>query len=204
MNNIEKTVKTSVKALVKPENKLSLIPNWLSFSRAIGGVAIPLMIYKKSPYKLLIGTVSFIALSDFLDGFTARKLVKKETKEGAMLDAISDKIFSLSLIFGMIPKNPTFALNGLLESSISMINASVLDEGEIPKSNMLGKIKIWPLSIALILSYSSLALQNSPLNEYSSALMNIGTTFSLLTIPLEIINVKEYLNKAKEVKKLEK
>lgn len=198
MNKIESTVKDSFKALINPENKMSLIPNWLSFSRAIGGVVIPIMIQKKSPYKVLISTVSFIALSDFLDGFTARKLVKEETEEGAMLDAISDKIFSLSLIIGISKDNPIFIMNGVLESVISLINAKSLEEENEPHSNLLGKIKTWPLSLALISSYTSVALKNNNFSKIDPDLfMKVATALSGITIPLEIINVKQYLNESK-------
>lgn len=191
MNNISKTANSSLKALVNPDNKLSLIPNWLSFSRAIGGVAIPIMVQKKSPYKVLIGTISFIALSDFLDGLAARKLVKEETEEGAMLDAISDKIFSLSLIIGIAKDNPTFIINGALESVISIINAKMLNEGEKPQSNKLGKLKIWPLSLSLISGYSSIVTNNKNL-------MVLSTYLNALTALLEIVNIKEYSEEYKK------
>ncbi|MBR2840442.1 MAG: CDP-alcohol phosphatidyltransferase family protein [Bacilli bacterium] len=190
MTKINDTVNSSIKALFNPENKMSLIPNWLSFSRALGGIAIPIMINKKSPYKIIIGTMSFMAISDFLDGYAARKLVKEETEEGAMLDAISDKIFSLSLLIGACKENRIFILNAFLESLISIINANSLNKGEEVKSNMLGKIKIWPLSIAILTSYASIINNNYKL-------MNISKTLSIMTVPLEIVNVIQYKKKTR-------
>ena len=179
------TIKEISKALFNPENKLSLIPNWLSFSRAIGGIAIPAMVYSKASTIVILSTLSFVAISDYLDGKAARILVKKETKEGALLDAVSDKIFSLSLILAIIPIMPVYIINGLLESKIAYTNNKILSSGGTPKSNLLGKIKIWPLSISLILSYLGLSTE---INE----LLKIGTLLSLATIPLEIVNVKQY------------
>lgn len=185
MNTIKDTTKKISKALFNPENKLSLIPNWLSFSRAIGGIAIPAMVYSKASTIVILSTLSFVAISDYLDGKAARILVKKETKEGALLDAVSDKIFSLSLILAIIPIMPVYIMNGLLESKIAYTNNKILSSGGTPKSNLLGKIKIWPLSISLILSYLGLSTE---INE----LLKIGTLLSLATIPLEIVNVKQY------------
>ncbi len=185
MNTIKDTTKKISKALFNPENKLSLIPNWLSFSRAIGGIAIPAMVYSKASTIVILSTLSFVAISDYLDGKAARILVKKETKEGALLDAVSDKIFSLSLILAIIPIMPVYIINGLLESAIAYTNNKILSSGGTPKSNLLGKIKIWPLSISLILSYLGLSTE---INE----LLKIGTLLSLATIPLEIVNVKQY------------
>lgn len=199
MNSIKNTTKTFAKGLFNPDNKLSLIPNWLSFSRVIGGIAIPVMAYTGTPLPLLFGNITFLALSDFLDGLTARVIAKEETKEGAMLDAISDKIFSIVLIIGILPILPIFAANGALEGVIAFINGKLLAAGGQPKSNFLGKVKIWPLSIALILGYLALAIQNLNIAGITNeTLLAISTALSLGTIPLQAINIKEYADKYKK------
>lgn len=198
MDTIKNTAKTFIKGLFNPDNKLSLIPNWLSFSRVIGGLAIPVMAYTKAPLPFLLSSVTFLAVSDFLDGKAARIIAKEETKEGAMLDAISDKIFSILLIIGIIPILPIFAINGILEAAIALINSKLLSKGGTPKSNLLGKVKIWPLSIALILGYIALAIQNLNIpNITNETLLTISTILSLGTIPLETINIKQYFNEYK-------
>lgn len=199
MNTIKNTIKTFAKGLFKPDNKLSLIPNWLSFSRVIGGVAIPVMAYTGAPLPILFGNITFLAISDFLDGLTARVIAKEETKEGAMLDAVSDKIFSIILIIGILPILPIFAANGALEGVIAFINGKLLAAGGQPKSNFLGKVKIWPLSIALILGYLALAIQNLNIAGITNeTLLAISAGISLGTIPLQAINIKEYADKYKE------
>ncbi len=199
MDTIKNTIKTFAKGLFNPDNKLSLIPNWLSFSRVIGGIAIPVMAYTGTPLPLLFGNITFLALSDFLDGLTARVIAKEETKEGAMLDAVSDKIFSIVLIIGILPILPIFAANGALEGVIAFINGKLLATGGQPKSNFLGKVKIWPLSIALILGYLALAIQNLNIAGITNeTLLAISTALSLGTIPLQAINIKEYADKYKK------
>ena len=79
MNTIKNTTQKFAKGLFNPDNKLSLIPNWLSFSRVIGGLAIPIMTYTGTPLPVLFGTISFLAISDFLDGKAARIIAKEET-----------------------------------------------------------------------------------------------------------------------------
>lgn len=196
MNAIKDTAKKFTKGLFKPDNKLSLIPNWLSFSRVIGGIAIPFITYTNAPLSLLFGSITFLAVSDFLDGLAARKIAKEETAEGAMLDAVSDKIFSILLILGILPILPIFAINGVLEGVISIINVKLLSSGGKPKSNILGKVKIWPLSIALILGYLALAIQNLNLAGITNeTLLTISTLLSAGTIPLQAINIKQYYDK---------
>ncbi len=192
MNSNEKAKKQIQKALFNPDNKLALIPNWLSFSRVIGSYAIPIMIYIGAPAVTLFSTVGFIAISDFLDGKIARFL-KVDSEEGALIDAISDKFFSINLILGILPKAPIFAINGLLESQISYINAKAYSEGKNPKSSLLGKIKIWPLSIGLGLGYLSIAMKTQGINIINpSNVMLVSSIFSASTIPFELINIRQY------------
>lgn len=200
MENIKNTSKKIVKGLFYPDNKMSLIPNWLSFSRAIGGVAIPIMSHKKVSNKIILTTTSFLALTDFLDGKAARYIAGNETNEGALLDVVSDKIFSLSLISGIIPKQKIFIINGALEGTISIINATLLDKGGKPQSNTIGKIKIWPLSIALTLGYLSSVTDGKNKEAYK----NISNILALMTIPLEIINIVQYENESKKQLSLQK
>lgn len=199
MDAIKDTTKNFAKGLLNPNNKLSLIPNWLSFSRVIGGFIIPIMAYTNAPLPMLFKVITFLALSDFLDGFTARIIAKEETKEGAMLDAVSDKIFSVLLIIGILPIMPIFAINGALEGKIALTNAKLLAQNGKPKSNLLGKVKIWPLSIALILAYLALAVQNLNISGITNeTLIAASTALSIATMPIQIINIKQYSNDLKK------
>lgn len=198
MGKIKEYTKLIFKSLINPKNKLSLIPNWLSFTRAIGGVAMPIMAYSGASPAALVTLLSTLAISDFLDGKAARYIAKEETKEGAVLDAISDKIFSLSLIVGIIAISPIFIINGLLEGTIALINAKSFEEGDNPKSNQIGKIKIWPLSAALILGYLGYSMGNTNFLGISPEIITTTSlTLSLATIPLEIINIKQYHDETK-------
>lgn len=103
------------------------------------------------------------------------------------------------LIIGILPILPIFAANGALEGVIAFINGKLLATGGQPKSNFLGKVKIWPLSIALILGYLALAIQNLNIAGITNeTLLAISTTLSLGTIPLQAINIKEYADKYKK------
>lgn len=198
MNNTKETIKIITKELFNPDNKLALIPNWLSFSRAIGSYIIPVLIYTSAPVSTLFFVIFFIALSDFLDGKLAR-LFKTDSKEGALIDVISDKLFSINLILAILPKAPIFIINGILESTISYINAKSYSNGGNPESNLLGKIKIWPLSIALGLGYISIATSSHGIYFINpNIIVTLSNIFSVATIPLEIINIKQYQEAAKK------
>ena len=186
------------KALLNPDNKLALIPNWLSFSRVIGSYAIPIMIYTGSKTSTLFSVIGLVGISDFLDGKIAR-LLKVESEDGALLDAVSDKFFSINLILGILPKAPIFLINGALESQISYINSKAYSEEKNPKSSFLGKVKIWPLSIGLGLGYLSIAMKKQGIKIINpDKIMLLSNIFSAVTIPLEIINLKEYKEAAEK------
>ena len=194
MNLVRETSKKMCRALFCPDNKKSLVPNWLSFVRAIGGIIIPVLSYGKASLTTLAGATAFIATSDFLDGKLARAL-NARSEDGALLDVISDKVFAASLIIGNIPRNKLFLINGALEGTISYINAKCMSIGGTPKSSFLGKVKIWPLSLALAASYVGYSLNGSEFFSLNfEELMKIGSTLSLITIPLEIINIFQYYN----------
>jgi len=192
MDNIKDTIRLMVKGLFYPDNKLSLIPNWVSASRAICGLIIPIMVFSGVSFEVLFGTIFYAAISDFLDGRLARILVREETPEGAMLDAISDKIFAILLMSFLIPFINTLAINLVLEGVIAVINGKILATGRTPKSNFIGKIKTWPLFAALGFSYLSLSLSNMGMDM--STLMNIASGLSLVSIPLEVASTKGYLD----------
>ena len=201
MNNIKKTLKVIVKGLFNPDNKLSLIPNWLSASRGLCGLVIPILVYNSASFEIILGTVCYAALSDFLDGKAARLVAREETNEGAMLDAISDKTFAILLMTFLIPIVNTIAINLILEAVISVINAKTLANGGKPKSNLIGKIKTWPLFISLGFSYLGLSLAN--MNIDSQTIMNLSSAFSMLSIPLEIMSAKKYLNSYQNTKTIQ-
>ena len=51
------------------------------------------------------------------------------------------------------------------------------------------------------MGYISISLKNNNITNINSEnLMNIASTFSLITVPLELINVKDYLNNLKLTK----
>ena len=192
---MHENLKIIFKALTHPDNKLSLIPNWLSFSRIIGGISIPIMSLCGVPFVVLLSSLSFFALTDFLDGKLARYLCKGETEGGALLDAVSDKVFSVGLIVGILGVNPVFLINGALECAIASINFKARLNGLEPKSNRLGKIKTWPLFIGIVMAYFGASLD-------FDILLNISTALSLVTIPLEVVNIKEYKEAATPKEKI--
>lgn len=138
----------------KSFNKLKIkkqVPNMLTFSRALAPlIIIPTLLVNKL-YVAIIELIIF-ALTDFLDGRLARKY-NCVSQFGIKLDAVSDKIFALGIMIPAIFKFRILLINMILELCISYINLLSESKNNHPKSNMVGKIKTFLLSITLIMAY---------------------------------------------------
>ena len=137
-----------------------MIPNLLSFFRILSVVPIITLFYFQF-YYTAAGLFLIAALTDFFDGFIARKF-DQETDFGSLLDLMADKILVSSMLIWFI-----FTFDNLLifisayliilrELIISSLRVHFLSKAkslELIKPNFLGKLKttIQLIAIALIL-----------------------------------------------------
>ena len=172
------------------------LPNSLTLARIPGIGLIYSSVLTDNPY-VIATTIGLVALTDLFDGYAARNITKNPNKGGALLDACTDKLFSLALIIPAIFDNPLLLTNGFLETIIGLVNRDATKKGAEQKSTMLGKIKMWPLSATISLSYINMAANSELLDR----LITLGV---VTTGILEIINIIQYKKQAEEnLKKLE-
>ena len=97
------------------------IPNFITVSRIITSLLASLS-FILGNFGLSIGLYIYSASSDFFDGFLARKL-NAFSELGRKLDAISDKLFMLSLLLPtIILGNYLMLIPFVFESLISLNN----------------------------------------------------------------------------------
>lgn len=131
--------------MTKQKEKFWTTPNMLSLSRIpLSIIFVTLLLNNK--LILAITTLALIALTDFLDGYTARKL-KQTSKIGEMLDQISDKISILAVLVILFIelKLPAYILLILTRDVIVVIFATTIYlkkkiRGVIIKPSIYGKI----------------------------------------------------------------
>lgn len=80
-----------------PRRTLGTIPNIISVSR----LALAAGFVASSAPETQVGIIGAAAVSDFLDGWLARR-VKATSRWGAMLDAIADRFFVLTVVATML------------------------------------------------------------------------------------------------------
>ena len=174
----------------------NFLPNSLTLARIPGIGLIYSSVLTENPY-VIATAIALVSATDLLDGLAARHITKNPNKGGALLDACTDKLFSLALIIPAIFDNPLLLTNGFLETIIGLVNRDATLKGAEQKSTLLGKIKMWPLSATISLTYINMAANSEVLNK----LITLGI---ISTSILEIINIIQYKKQAEaNLKKIE-
>ena len=146
---------------------------------------------------LFLFIAALLFFTDFIDGFLARKY-KVQTNYGATMDTIADKMLTIVLIIIILNKVKYLYLVLLNEIIISLINIYANIQHKQTKSSYIGKIKMWILSIALLLSYAYY------FNYINYTPIIISIILTLITQVYVIINYITYIKKIKRSKQLPK
>ncbi len=176
--------------------KVNPIPNMLTLIRLIGGVVmfvllagavggIPFLnVTSETLYSLQRwGVYVFVvaAFTDLFDGMLARQL-HAESRWGAILDPIADKILVCGTILGLFcinTGNPLFALPAAFilfrEFAVSALREAAGAKGVAVPVSFLGKIKttVQLVALGVLLVAESWTAFNLPL-EYGDMIFNLG------------------------------
>jgi len=186
------------------------MPNLLTFSRIIIALIIPLLLLLDNNLSIgilyLISFILFIfaAISDFFDGWLARKN-NEETEIGRILDPIADKLLViLTLIPLMSNFDSLFILSSILiifrEIFISGLRENLKSEKIILEVTLLSK---WKTAIQLIaisnclIHISLMHLENNlPILDF---IFKISWFLSCLIIPAALLSLLTGFNYLKKV-----
>jgi CDP-diacylglycerol--glycerol-3-phosphate 3-phosphatidyltransferase len=150
--------------------RILTISNVLSFSRILG---IPALWYILAhPHKIesirlyTALTLAFMTLTDYLDGFLARKL-GQETPLGQYLDPIADKIVIVSGLF-LLHYYRQFPLWVAILVAVREIAGTIGGGFLLIKRNVLGKPNYWgKVGVGLISLSGLFYLFNWPYREWT-------------------------------------
>lgn len=160
------------------------IPNIITISRIVS-LILGFVFFIKN--KIILSLIFYIygAVSDAFDGYFARKL-SAYSKFGQYLDAISDKLYFLSLIIILlIYKYYLIVIPLIIELIISVINYLILKKNKKVFTERVGKFKTTLLIIDLILGIISIKIKE---------IIYPHITILLLVLYFEFQTVFAYIN----------
>ena len=160
------------------------IPNIITISRIISLILGFIFFVKDN---IVVSLILYIygAVSDMIDGYLARKL-DAYLKMGQYLDAISDKLYFLSLIIILLlNKNYLIMIPLIMEIIISVINYLTIRKYKTVFTERVGKHKTTLLMLTLILGVLTIKINN---------LKYMYILFLLLTTYFHIQTIIAYIN----------
>lgn len=179
------------------KNIKKYIPNLVTITRIISCICgATLFILGNIP--LAIASYVYGAVSDAFDGFLARKL-NAVSETGKKLDAVSDKIFALSLLIpSIILGNYLMMLPLILESAISTINIYSNNKYHKTHTEKIGKFKTIVLFPTMILGLAIVEVTN--LVTAFIPLLIASVTLQIGSILAYNEQLKRYRKEDKEIK----
>lgn len=157
------------------------IPNILTILRIILTPIIVIMGIKQYIYIVII-LVVVAALTDFLDGYIARKW-KITSITGAKLDTIADKLFAIGLLGCLVGHFSILIISCILEIILAVINLYYHFKTNKTNSLMIGKIKTASLFITVIIGIITTFF------PITTSLLN---ALAYVTINLQILSIINY------------
>lgn len=172
-------------------NDLGKIPNLISLGRLLLLIPAAYFLSQPKPYYSLYALIVLViaAVSDFIDGYLARRLDQK-TELGLILDPLSDKIMAAILVVLLILyRDLPLWLAGIILGRDVIILAGGLavksKTGQTPASNLSGKYCFAAVAVLLI----------SYVIEYEFGIR----LMTLITMALVIISLMSYIRVFRQV-----
>ncbi len=145
------------------------LPTFLTLGRILLVPILVVVLFTKMDGREFVGLALFLAaaLTDFLDGFLARRW-RQVTKLGQLLDPAADKILMASAFISLVELNPAatpaWMVAAILarEFAVGALRSVAASEGVVIAAGLAGKVKTGVQIVAV-----SLAIIHNQLGEFS-------------------------------------
>ena len=176
---------------------VKIFVNLLTLSRIFFSIALIFIGNVLSSFEFLIFVALFF-LTDQIDGFFARKY-RVQTLFGAIMDTLADKILCITLLTFLIEVGDKVKFGLLLligEILILLINTVATFLGRKTMVSMTGKIKMWLLSVSIVIGYLV------KFNYIDISLFSISSSITFVVQLFVAISYFKYIIGQKTVKKV--
>ena len=194
VNEYKREIGSCINDLKSKDTVYKQIPNLLTFLRLVGGIPAGLL-YLINPY-LSIGMITVLWFTDAIDGRIAKKY-NIQSKLGADMDTIADKIMFLGSSLPLMANIPYLIINFIFEGIISLINVFGRMKGLDTRTVLSGKIKTVSLAMAMVYGYFV---------QFFGMSLSVMNLLISLTTGLQLISIKDYVseyNRLSEIKEKE-
>lgn len=181
-------------------NVIFNLPNTISWLRILSTIPIVLLMYLDN-YIWAFLLFLLAALSDYIDGYFARKL-GQVTKLGKVLDQMSDKILitSIFVVFVEVGMLPGWLVVILVfrDTLVSMVRMIASEAGNIIAANIFGKMKTVSqmiLAISLFLEKLNFFQLERLLDKANTILIYFVAFVTVISGVLYTYQNREYLNR---------
>lgn len=161
---------------------MKVFVNLITTIRFIYTLALPVLKAKVSKLAFIIN-IGILFLTDSIDGTLARKF-KVQTLYGSMMDTIADKALCIMLLLLLVGNLELLTPVLIGEIIIALVNIVATVKGKKTKSSMMGKTKMWLISITIVLSY---------MYYYNVCNYYIWVTSLILTTAMQIATIINYI-----------
>ncbi len=193
IDNIKKVVKDITSK--DKEVRRKQIPNILTLIRGILAPITIIPAVSSGHIYVAFALIAICSMTDSFDGWYARKY-NAQSEFGALLDAICDKLFVLTLTFPLAYVHTNWIIAILiLEFVISIINTYTKLKGYDAHSSVIGKLKTVILDASIALCYLDFIVKIP--DQF------LGIT-SILTNIMQVLTIWDYIKIYNEQRKTKK
>lgn len=172
---------------------MKILVNSITTIRFVFTLFLPFLESRVSSTTFII-SIMLLFSTDAIDGTLARKY-NVQTLYGSIMDTIADKALSMMLLLILISKINIATIMLILEFVIAIINTIAFIKGKNPESSIFGKIKMWLISMTIVLGY---VCYFDIINDTTVIVGTIVTTTAQLIVIIDYL--KKLIKKEKNIK----
>ncbi len=176
------------------------IPDYLSLSRLIFAPVIIILGLTKHFIPIII-LIILAALTDFLDGYLAKKWLV-QSKKGMKLDIVVSKIFIISLILSLAFQFHLLWIPLLLEIAIAFSNLYYFSKNQKIEVLTIGKVKTSILFLLILVSFLCM-FTNLPIRLWN-AFIYASINIQILALISYFIQYQDYCYELKNKEQMKK